>query len=117
MLKKKDEEIVTAKAAVERFAHTVSSVVLQPHIPLEDLSHDHLLKCPKYVVPYDDFPQNTNTNKASLSENEKRERRAMERKMSEMEEELKVKLLKKKKNFRSKNKKQQLLLKTKSFSI
>lgn len=117
MLKKKDDEIVTAKAAVERFAHTVSSVFVEPHIPLEILSHDHLLKCPKYVVPYDDFPQ---TNKNSLSENEKRERRAMERKMSEMEEELKVKLLNKQK-LRSKTIKQQkLLLKTKqkkSFSI
>lgn len=94
MLKKKDEELVTAKAAVDRIATTVSSVDLETNYTyfLEILSHDHLLKCPKYVVPYDDFPQ---TNKNSLSENEKRERRAMERKMSEMEEELKVKLLNK----------------------
>lgn len=73
-LKKKDEDLSSARAAIDRFTTAVNI----PWIFVACLNRISI------------FFFSLQTTKNALSELEKREKRAMERKISELEEELKV---------------------------
>lgn len=84
-MKKKDDDLLSAKAAIDRFTNAVSTHCVHYLLGRQLFA---IYYC--FRVQIHNVIQYFQTTKNSLSELEKRERRAMERKISEMEEELKV---------------------------